>query len=136
LPYDKEEVVMMISKEQLESKHLFEAGVKHMTEVLDLDGIIVIDGLQLTSIEMVDFIKIHDMQNLCLTLLVDPDKAQEDLRVLIGLVVRDFCTDWPRTAIKCALLQGFTTQHNRVKDRVDLGLSPSTVIEEFGGEPT
>jgi len=127
---------MIISKEQLESEYLFESGVKHMTEALDLDGIIVIDGLQLTSIEMVDIIKIHDMKNLCLTLLVDPDKAQEDLRALVGLVVRDFCTDWPRTAIKCALLQGFTAGQNREKDRVDLGLSPSTIIEEFNGEST
>lgn len=130
---------MNVTDEQLRSRHLFMAGLHHMEREIDMEGIITVDGMEITTADMVDIMGRDELNNIALMLLVDPDEALEETRCLIGIAVLSYCEASPITAIKCALENGHvlvkepildSIWHQR-KDWVKLGLSPSTVVEEI-----
>ena len=124
---------MIILKEQLASSELFLAGLRIMQVEIDMEGIIIIGDQEITTADMVDVMGREVVDNVALMLLVDPDEAREELRSLVTLAVRSFCEATPKYAVQCALENGhtFINEQTKFKDRVKLGLNPSTIVENI-----
>ena len=123
---------MDILKEQLENPDLFWAGVHHMQREICVRGTIIIGEEEITTADMIDIMGRESMDYIALMLLADPDEARGELRILVTLAVLSFCEGTPKYAVQCALEQDLPpVDETKFKDRVKLGLSPSTIIENI-----
>jgi hypothetical protein len=123
--------MMDATDKQLRSSHLYLAGLHHIEKEINMEGLITVDGMLITTADMVDIMGRDELNNIALMLLADPDEALEEARCLVAIAVLAFCEATPITAVKCALENGYVLEEPLFKDRVKLGLSPSTLVENI-----